>query len=144
MPVGPFWETTMSAEVCRDICLALDPTYTYFGTEYGNECFCTDNVGELTDPGACTMPCANNEEEICGGPYALSVYKIDYVSIGCRTDEGGGDRIMGDAVESSSGMTADVCYELCYDFDPSFTHFGTQYGVQCYCATDPDLESINK
>ncbi|CAN0415362.1 unnamed protein product, partial [Pylaiella littoralis] len=25
MPVGPFSETSMSAEVCRDICLDLDP-----------------------------------------------------------------------------------------------------------------------
>ncbi|CAN0400855.1 unnamed protein product [Pylaiella littoralis] len=151
MPVGPISETTMSAEVCSATCIALSSTYTHYGTQYSSECFCTDDVEDLTDSSACTMPCANNPDEICGGPEALSVYEIDaepiaadYVSIGCRTDVGD-DRIMGDAFESFlDDMTTEECYRLCSDYFGPFTHFGTQYGIQCFCVVDPDLESINK
>ncbi|CAN0452164.1 unnamed protein product [Pylaiella littoralis] len=148
MPVGPLADTTpMSAEICFGLCLDFDPSSTHFGTQYSSQCFCTDDLGTTTESSACTMECANTEGEACGGFDAMSVYEIDsdpvpYVAIGCRTDRGD-DRIMGTAVTSLSVMTAEVCYGLCSE-NESNTHFGTQYGVQCFCVDDPDLESINK
>lgn len=36
-----------------------------------------------------------------------------------------------------------LCFDICSQ-DGANTHFGTQYGVECFCADDPELESINK
>ncbi|CAM9695008.1 unnamed protein product, partial [Hapterophycus canaliculatus] len=37
MTYGPISQSPMSAEICFAICLAEDPTYLYFGTQYGTE-----------------------------------------------------------------------------------------------------------
>ncbi|CAN0354253.1 unnamed protein product, partial [Ectocarpus fasciculatus] len=76
MPVGPLAEDAMSAEICFGICSDLDPGYTHFGTEYGNECFCTGSLGATESSSACTMGCAGNTDETCGGFDALSLYEI--------------------------------------------------------------------
>ena len=36
-----------------------------------------------------------------------------------------------------------LCFDICSQ-DGANTHFGTQYGVECFCADDAELESINK
>lgn len=35
-----------------------------------------------------------------------------------------------------------ICFEMCND--GSNTHFGTQYGQQCFCVNDPEMASIDK
>lgn len=35
-----------------------------------------------------------------------------------------------------------MCFGLCND--GSNTHFGTQYGKECWCVNDPEEESINQ
>ncbi|CAN0440218.1 unnamed protein product [Pylaiella littoralis] len=77
MEVGPIAEDPMSAEICLEICLGLDPTYTHFGTQYGGECFCTGDLGTTSSSTSCTMSCEGNSGEICGGFDAISVYAID-------------------------------------------------------------------
>ncbi|CAM9784272.1 unnamed protein product [Pylaiella littoralis] len=142
MEVGPISETSMSAEICLGICLALDPTYTHFGTEFGNECFCTGDLGTTSDTSACTMDCAGTEGEICGGSDAISVYEIDapvttpddYTSLGCYSDPQDGSRAM-EVKKTASEMSAEICYNLCIEEDPSYEFFGTQYSVECWCSS---------
>ena len=55
---------------------------TYFGMEYGNECYCGNSFGvgsynqSSSDPtvNGCSMPCGGNQSEYCGGPSRLSTY----------------------------------------------------------------------
>lgn len=40
-------------------------------------------------------------------------------------------------------LLAQMCFERCSE-DAANTHFGTQWSIECFCANDPELESINK
>ncbi|CAN0127324.1 unnamed protein product, partial [Ectocarpus sp. 13 AM-2016] len=73
MPVGPLAEDVMSAEICFGICSAQDNSYTHFGTKYGEE---VRSLGTTETSTACTMDCAENNTETCGGFDALSGYDI--------------------------------------------------------------------
>ncbi|CAB1107523.1 unnamed protein product [Ectocarpus sp. CCAP 1310/34] len=67
----------MKGEMCMDIC--IQGGYKYSGTQHGYQCFCrgkyTDHLehGESAD---CDHPCAGNENEICGGPWCMSVREM--------------------------------------------------------------------
>jgi hypothetical protein len=56
-------------------------SYPLAGLEIGYECFCGgrpdefDNVFRLRNADNCDMPCTGNQDEICGGVWALSVYQ---------------------------------------------------------------------
>lgn len=64
-------------QMCMDIC--IEGGYTYSGTQYGHQCFCggedTDHLkhGESAD---CDMPCAGDENEMCGGRWCMSVREM--------------------------------------------------------------------
>eukprot|EP00903_Cladosiphon_okamuranus_P020283 g18613.t1 len=165
--------TEYGHEICFDICMEDNEGYTHFGTEYGHECFCTTAVADNLDLeyGGCVMPCEDpdvdgtgvedSDREKCGGENAISIYKIGgggtvpaptpsggdgYGSLGCFTDAQPGPsgkkvRIM-DNKTSLGDMTAEVCFGLCND--GTNTHFGTQYGEECWCVYDPDVERINQ
>ncbi|KAG9944983.1 WSC domain-containing protein, partial [Aureobasidium melanogenum] len=64
----------ISVDACASYCSA----YTYFGVEYGSECYCGNTIqagsGPITD-GRCKMPCAANSTQICGGPNGLNMYQ---------------------------------------------------------------------
>ncbi|KAE9376144.1 glycoside hydrolase family 16 protein [Stipitochalara longipes BDJ] len=65
----------MTLESCKVDCAG----YTYFGTEYGDECYCGNsfNGPVVIAPDAdCWMSCADDESESCGGPLRLSVYSL--------------------------------------------------------------------
>ncbi|CAN0576847.1 unnamed protein product [Ectocarpus sp. 12 AP-2014] len=40
------------------------------------QCWCTGSLGTTETSTACTMDCAGNSEETCGGFDALSLYEI--------------------------------------------------------------------
>ncbi|KAI1169114.1 hypothetical protein F5B18DRAFT_9053 [Nemania serpens] len=66
---------TMSLEVCATFCAG----FTYFGTEYGDECYCGDEFGEgsVTAPSSqCGMACSGDATELCGAGDRLSVYEL--------------------------------------------------------------------
>ncbi|KAH8908759.1 hypothetical protein BR93DRAFT_502707 [Coniochaeta sp. PMI_546] len=64
---------TVTLESCATFCSA----YSYFGTEYGRECYCGNSfaagsvVAAATD---CSFKCAGNANEYCGAGSRLSVY----------------------------------------------------------------------
>ena len=67
-------QTAMSIERCAAFCAG----YTYFGTEYADECYCgmTFAYTPAKDPEAdCKMVCSGNATEICGAGDRLSVYQ---------------------------------------------------------------------
>jgi len=65
---------SMTVPKCIDHCNGKG--YTFAGLQYGEECWCGNTVapGKL---GAmkCTMPCAGDDTQFCGGPVKLSLYK---------------------------------------------------------------------
>ncbi|RDL34419.1 Uncharacterized protein BP5553_07547 [Venustampulla echinocandica] len=59
--------------MCAKSCSA----YTYFGTEYGRECWCGDKLGlgsEIVEDSECKMLCAGDKNAYCGAGNRLSVY----------------------------------------------------------------------
>jgi hypothetical protein len=51
--------------------------FKYAGVEYGVECFCGNKLGKSGAPAPeeeCSMPCAGNEYELCGGPNRMNVF----------------------------------------------------------------------
>lgn len=58
-------------------CAAACYPYKYAGAEYGRECWCGNELKGATkvnDSDFCTMPCAGNQQQYCGGIVALNVY----------------------------------------------------------------------
>lgn len=65
--------TGMTVEKCGTFCQG----YTFFGVEYGGECYCGNALqpGSVSEPDSqCYIPCDGNPSEICGGPDRLNVY----------------------------------------------------------------------
>lgn len=62
---------TLTAELCASACAA----YTYFGLEFGKECFCgNDYTGSPASPADCAIRCEGNSAQLCGGRDRISVY----------------------------------------------------------------------
>ena len=76
---NPIPATNVSVEACAAAC----SVYTYFGVEYSQECYCgnTINTGSALVAGTtpaitgCSMLCAANSTEYCGGPNRLNMYQ---------------------------------------------------------------------
>ncbi|KAM7204344.1 putative fungistatic metabolite [Rhypophila sp. PSN 637] len=66
---------TMTLESCATFCSG----YTYFGTEYGRECYCGNTLNAGSVPATqsdCSMVCAGNPFEYCGAGNRLELYKL--------------------------------------------------------------------
>ncbi|KAL7931905.1 WSC domain-containing protein [Trichoderma chlorosporum] len=67
---------SMTLESCADFCKG----FTYFGTEYGRECYCGNVLKEgsqnATNQGDCSFLCAGNSQEFCGAGSRLELYKL--------------------------------------------------------------------
>ncbi|KAI8811480.1 WSC domain-containing protein, partial [Cladochytrium replicatum] len=67
---------SMTVEKCSDYCKG----YKYFGVEYGNECYCGDqlsNGGSAMDASGCNMKCSGNSGQFCGGSNRLGMYETN-------------------------------------------------------------------
>ncbi|KAH8801571.1 heme peroxidase [Xylogone sp. PMI_703] len=70
-----FASDSMTLEICEEFCQG----YTYWGAEYGRECYCGNswNTGSIAAPDSdCSFPCANNTLEYCGAGNRLSAYVL--------------------------------------------------------------------
>lgn len=108
--------------------------------EYGQECFCGATLPTNSST-ACTMPCAGNSGETCGGSWALSVFDntaisstgnlaSNYDSLGCYLDSTS-DRTLASYSYTSSSMTISTCAAKCSSLNYAFS--GVEYGQECYC-----------
>ncbi|KAI0207010.1 WSC domain-containing protein [Astrocystis sublimbata] len=67
----------MTVEKCISACDGKG--YKYAGLEYSSQCFCGNSIPDDRMPkngtvGDCSMPCAGNANEFCGGAARVSVY----------------------------------------------------------------------
>lgn len=82
---APGLGSSTSLETCAAVCAG----YTYFGTEYSNECYCGNTinvesgsgVSGKNQTGGCTMVCAGDAEEYCGGSGRLSMYALNGTAV---------------------------------------------------------------
>ncbi|KAI7553806.1 WSC-domain-containing protein [Hortaea werneckii] len=76
---GFTWSDDMTVQHCIDYCKGEG--FSLAGLEFANQCYCGNdyaNQAAAPDPkilGNCWQPCAGNDQEVCGGSGALSVYK---------------------------------------------------------------------
>ncbi|ROT36896.1 WSC domain-containing protein [Sodiomyces alkalinus F11] len=71
-----FADDDMTLAACEAFC----DGYTFFGTEYGRECYCGNqfNTGSQPAPESdCNMPCGGSPLEFCGAGNRLSVYALE-------------------------------------------------------------------
>lgn len=72
-----WWDSTVTIESCLAFCAGKKMKLA--GMEYADECYCGNALAAGSKLGAstaCTMPCAGNATEWCGGPSALSVWSV--------------------------------------------------------------------
>ena len=46
----------------------------YSGTQHSDQCYCDNSYGTYGSASNCNEKCAGNDDQICGGSWALSVY----------------------------------------------------------------------
>ncbi|CAM9680684.1 unnamed protein product [Pylaiella littoralis] len=143
---------SMTSALCAELCGG----FPFFGTQFGEECWCggaeTETIAKANGPGSCTTSCSGDSSETCGGDDAMSVYSSDgvvvvdppttsgedgYAYSGCYADPED-NRSM--AAEADTGaMTAAFCATLC----SGSPFFGTQYGKECWCGDDSSAQILS-
>jgi hypothetical protein len=157
LSAATFASDDMTLEACQAYCSA----YTYFGVEYGRECYCGNsfNAGSTLAPAAdCSMTCPGAPTQYCGAGNRLSVYARDGTAPPSSTTPSGPSstapppvvtgvpegwtsqgcwidgrqgRILPHQVPDSQANTPAVCANACAA--AGYTISGTEYGVQCFC-----------
>ena len=64
--------TSTTVSTCQTYCMAKK--YIYSGLQNGNECWCSLNQPSLGKVGGCDAPCAGDQNSVCGGNGAISVF----------------------------------------------------------------------
>ncbi|KAI5199776.1 hypothetical protein E4T39_06075 [Aureobasidium subglaciale] len=87
-------------------CAAFCNGYKYFGVEYSAECYCGSSFGPgsaIAPDSTCSMLCSGNQQELCGGPGALSVYTLNSDAPVSTITQGSGSTSTS-TVPSASGL----------------------------------------
>ena len=74
---GAFTRTkTMTTEACVSECRKQG--YKIAATQYGEQCFCGNSYGKFgrASDADCSVPCAANKSQRCGGGWRNSVYRV--------------------------------------------------------------------
>ena len=127
----------MTAEKCAAHCA----DYSYFGVEYGRECWCGNAPPiTLTAESECSFPCAGDDTQLCGAGGRINVWGAplpspptvgDFEYLGCYTDSNSARSLTGKVVYDSA-MTLDKCASAC----AAYNFFGVEFGTQCFCSTE--------
>ncbi|KAA8569468.1 hypothetical protein EYC84_001099 [Monilinia fructicola] len=142
----------MSLESCEASCIG----YTYFGTEYGRECYCGNSfsAGSISVPNSdCNFPCAGNSSEFCGASGMLSVYQLNatlssiappanvsssvtdlpsgWSYSGCWID-GAEGRVLTNQQPDNQNLTVESCIVTCSNLN--YNVAGMEYSSECFCA----------
>ncbi|CAN8102201.1 unnamed protein product [Discula destructiva] len=134
-------KTYSSPSLTTAACASYCAGFRYYGTEYGNECFCgtkLDHGAYQVPDSACNTPCAGAQSETCGGGNLLSLYKtsftdqipqLNYTYKGC-VGEPDSERAL-DRVIQVKQMTRNKCLVICAF--GNFVYAGLEYGNECWC-----------
>ncbi|OCT50818.1 WSC domain-containing protein [Cladophialophora carrionii] len=150
--------STMSVDLCAQKAQALN--LQYFGLEYASQCLAGSVLNPASTPIAstkCSMKCAGNSAQTCGGSNAISLYNntqyikpynpnpvnvpnqpgSQYGYVGCYT-EGVGARALGPtdktgsaATPASASLTVEACAAFC--FAKGYNWMGVENGNLCFC-----------
>lgn len=151
--------TDMTLETCASFCSG----YTYFGLEYGSECYCGNSFGTgsvKTVDGECSMNCPGNTTQICGAGGRLTVYSKSQSSVsssltGSNTASATPIPTGPVAVQTAGVFSHQGCYtegqgvralgatntasdamtvEKCATFCSGYKYMGLEYASECFCA----------
>ncbi|PWN98003.1 WSC-domain-containing protein, partial [Tilletiopsis washingtonensis] len=128
---------TMTNSQCANFC--GDKGFKFSGSQYSSECYCSNVIPTVTST-ACTMDCAGQVGEKCGGSWALTVFEntttpatsagpIAY--LGCFKDVVS-QRAMNDYVFTGTDMTTEKCQQGCSI--RGYQYSGTEWSTECYCS----------
>lgn len=155
MPVAP--ATGFSIRTCQKACQG----YTYFGLEYGQECFCSNSIASCSakqlnsDPAinGCSMSCAGNATQYCGGSNRIQLYQHmnrapafsscepETASRPTYQQTSGHYRYIGCFTDNTQRRTLKAkvtasrsnTVDQCAAACVGYQYFGTEYGSECYC-----------
>ena len=145
-----FASDSMTLELCMKTCTGFD----YWGTEYGRECYCANDLhgsSQKADETGCNMSCAGEATEYCGAGARIELYSTTatrststvpnatgtlarrptvglYALVGCQT-EATASRALSGFSYADDAMTLESCAAFC----GGSTFFGTEYGRECFC-----------
>jgi len=120
-----------TVESCVAAC--YNDGFPYAGLQDGSQCFCGYSYGSHGVSGSCYDTCSGNSAEVCGGPYANSVYSTGIPPtsyLGCFTDEGTRD-LQYLLYSGNTGASIEACVAGCAS--AGYTYAGSQDGSQCFC-----------
>lgn len=138
-------KTVFSDEMTREACATACAGYSYFGVEYGSECYCSNVFDALASESRpeveCNVPCSGNASETCGAGMRLNVYHdptatpipatiLDYTYEGCYEDSVA-SRILPDLIYHGHDMTLALCAEKCSA--AGYEYFGVEFSQECFC-----------
>ncbi|KAJ6511476.1 WSC domain-containing protein, partial [Mycena vitilis] len=140
-----FTSAFLTVESCISTCTSRG--FTFAGLEYANECYCGTGYSApaLAAPETdCSMSCAGNTSEKCGGGYRLSVYSSEPASgsnnlvlppywskVSKCVIEASSGRTLSGTSWIDSGMTVERCVNFCDN--NGFAYAGLEYANECYC-----------
>ncbi|KAK4175772.1 WSC domain-containing protein [Triangularia setosa] len=136
----------MTLEKCAATCTAGG--YPFFGVEYGAECFCgttLDATSSKLAEGECSMTCAGDHSQQCGGPNRLNIYeKPNPVGTGSNLESVGGfqytscwtDKVDDRSLKAVDWRTDDMTIEKCAERCSEYLYFGLEYSRECYCGNE--------
>ncbi|KAI0676190.1 WSC-domain-containing protein [Trametes maxima] len=149
---------TLTADSCLASCAAKG--YSLAGIEFGQECYCGNSLktqngaGKALAASSCNVPCIADSNTLCGGTWALSLFKRSTIAIsdpvpspapsnstnvsdlpsgwsavGCAKDVPG--RALNVDAYTSEQMTIGACIAHCAARGHSMA--GLEYARECYC-----------
>ena len=152
--------TSMTVDLCAQKAQALN--LAYFGLEYASQCLAGSVLSPASTPlpspaSHCSMKCAGNSSETCGGSNVISLYNntqyikpynpnpvnvpnqpgSQYRYLGCYT-EGTGARALGStstmgsaALPATTSLTVETCAAYC--FSKGYSYMGVEDANLCFC-----------
>ncbi|PVH75465.1 copper radical oxidase [Cadophora sp. DSE1049] len=149
----------MTIEMCQASCAA----YTYFGVEYGRECYCGNSLAasSVAAPATdCNVPCMGNTAQKCGAGNRLDVYVKNGTAV--PTKPTGSSTAVSTSTSTPlasglpTGWVSDGCYregttgralqnqqpdsqansvQVCINTCKNLGYkvAGMEYGTQCFC-----------
>ncbi|KAF9466725.1 copper radical oxidase [Collybia nuda] len=114
LPVAMAVSGDLTQVKCTSACFSAG--YPLSGAEFSKECYCGNTLGEgVPKPAAdCSMVCAGNSEEFCGGPNRLNVYNYTGTDLPPQQPGGGGDQGGKPVFPVTSGLPGNWTYDACW------------------------------